>query len=257
LKENAMTTTDGLRPFIEKVASDTREYIQSILDENSRLVSSVTELEGDRDRTRQALEHALFELNTRVMRERKLQERVAAIEEETRRAAARFVEVEQQNTDLANLYVASYQLHGTLDRHRVLSAIQEIVVNLIGSEELAIFEVEDDGGTLTLAASLGIDTEIWHSVPMDRGIIGHVATTGERFVDGVSTNVPLVREVAMTACVPLKLDHRVIGVIAIFGLLPQKQELAPVDHELFDLLASHAATALFCTRIQRLLELAP
>ena len=37
-----MTTNDGMRPFIEKVANETREYIHSILDENSRLVSSVT-----------------------------------------------------------------------------------------------------------------------------------------------------------------------------------------------------------------------
>jgi GAF domain-containing protein len=257
LKENAMTTTDGQRPFIEKIANDTREYIQSILDENHRLGTNLTELEADRDQTRQALERALFELNTRVVRERKLQEQVAAIEEETRRFSARFVEVEQQNTDLANLYVASYQLHGTLDRQRVLNAIQEIVINLVGSEELAVFEMDEPGAPLTLSASVGIDPESWREIPSDRGIIGHVASTGERFVEGGSTDLPLVREVAMTACIPLKLDHRVIGVIAIFGLLPQKQGLAPVDHELFDLLATHAATALFCTRIQKLLEIAP
>jgi nitrate/nitrite-specific signal transduction histidine kinase len=233
LKENAMTTTDGQRPFIEKVANDTREYIQSILDENHRLVTTVTALEN------------------------KLQEQVAAIEEETKRFSARFVEVEQQNTDLANLYVASYQLHGTLDRQRVLNAIQEIVINLIGSEELAVFEMGEHHDRLTLAASVGIDQQIWSAVPINRGIIGHVASTGERFVEGVSPNLQLVREVAMTACIPLKLDEKVIGVIAIFGLLPQKQELAPVDHELFDLLATHAATALFCTRIQKVLELMP
>jgi GAF domain-containing protein len=104
---------------------------------------------------------------------------------------------------------------------------------------------------------MGIDPEIWSSIPLDRGIIGRVASTGEKFVEGVSPNLPLVREVAMTACIPLKLDDRVIGVIAIFGLLPQKQGLAPVDFELFDLLATHAATALFCTRIHKVLELVP
>ena len=35
-----MTTTDGQRPFIEKIANDTREYIQSILDENHRRVAT-------------------------------------------------------------------------------------------------------------------------------------------------------------------------------------------------------------------------
>ncbi|MCU1350031.1 MAG: hypothetical protein JWO56_3061, partial [Acidobacteria bacterium] len=37
--------------------------------------------------------------------------------------------------------------------------------------------------------------------------------------------------------------------IAIFTLLPQKPGLEPVDIELFDLLASHAASALYVTRI--------
>jgi hypothetical protein len=228
-----MTTADNQRPYVEKVASDTREYIQSILDENHRLVVAVTELE------------------------RRLQERIAAIEEEARRSSARFVEVEQQNTDLANLYVASYQLHGTLDRRRVLNAIQEIVINLIGSEEMAVFELEEESNLLKLAASIGIDPIHWAAVRADRGIIGQVATTGERYIEGVSGSAPQAREVTMTACIPLKLDNKAIGVIAIFGLLPQKQGLAPVDFELFDLLATHAATALFCTRIHRLTEVAP
>jgi hypothetical protein len=232
-----MTTHDGQRPFIEKVASDTREYIQSLLDENQRLAATLADV---------------------ATRERMLQERVTTIEEESRRFSARFVEVEQQNTDLANLYVASYQLHGTLDRQRVLNAVQEIVINLIGSEELAILELEGGGhDVLTLAASVGIDRRSWAAVPIDRGIVGLVARTGERFVNGTSTAARLTCESSLTACIPLKLDHRVIGVIAIFGLLPQKEGLAPVDFELFDLLATHAATALFCTRLQRVMELIP
>ena len=252
-----MSMTDGQRPFIEKVANDTREYIQSILDENGRLVTTVTELEADRDQTRRALEHALFELNTYVLRERKLEQQVAVIEEERRRSSARFVEVEQQNTDLANLYVASYQLHGTLDRRRVLGAIQEIVINLIGSEELAVFEMDDRHERLILAASVGIDAEAWTTIEIDRGIIGRAVSTGQRFVGTAASDVTLVREVGLTACIPLKLDDRVIGAIAIFGLLPQKDGLAPVDYELFDLLATHAASALVCTRIQKVLELVP
>ena len=58
-------------------------------------------------------------------------------------------------------------------------------------------------------------------------------------------------------CVLERHRHYAHCAIAIFGLLPQKQELAPVDYELFDLLATHAATALFCTRIHKVLELAP
>ena len=208
--------SENTRPFIQKIVNDAREYVQSLLDENKRL-------------------HDLL----------------AGMQEENRRASARYVEVEQQNTNLANLYVASYQLHGTLDRQRVLGAIQEIIINLIGSEELAIWELDAEREELILAASFGIDEVEWHSIPMDShsGIIGLVAVTGQRFVAGHTEVRPSGREAKLNACIPLKLDERVIGAIGIFSLLGQKEGLEPVDFELFDLLGSHAATALYCTRL--------
>ena len=52
----------------------------------------------------------------------------------------------------------------------------------------------------------------------------------------------------LTACVPLVLDSHVIGAIAVFRLLDQKEsKLAPLDFELFDLLATHATSALYCS----------
>jgi hypothetical protein len=47
--------------------------------------------------------------------------------------------------------------------------------------------------------------------------------------------------------VPLKLEGKVMGVIAIFRLLPQKGGIEDLDRELFDLLATQAAFALYCT----------
>jgi GAF domain-containing protein len=211
-----MKRNEGHRPFVDKVASDTREYVQSLLDEN-----------------------------------RRLHELLSEIQEESRRASERYVEVEQQNTNLANLYVASYQLHGTLDRGRVLASIQEIIINLIGSEELAIWELHEEREELMLAASFGIDEASWHTIPLDSnaGVIGLVTVTGERFIAGQSPLQATAREAGLTACIPLKLDDRVIGAIGIFSLLAQKDGLQPVDFEMFDLLASHAATALYCTRL--------
>lgn len=227
-----MKANDGQRPFIEKIAQDTRVYVQSLLDEVQRLSRSVAELQ--------------IELTTRQQMESMLKERMAAIEEESRQFAARYVEVEQQNSNLANLYVASYQLHGTLDRQRIIDAVKEIVINLIGSEELLVWE--RDGDVLRCVGSFGMNESEWDGVPIGQGIIGLCAETGERFVVNQGVLAPFGREAALTACIPLKLDDTVVGAIAFFRLLPQKDGLAPVDHELFDLLASHAASALYCTR---------
>ena len=50
-------------------------------------------------------------------------------------------------------------------------------------------------------------------------------------------------------CIPLKIKEHVIGVLAIYKLLMQKKKFAPVDYELFTLLAGHAATAIFSSRL--------
>jgi len=201
-----MKLHEPTRPYVDKVASDTREYVSLLLEEIQRL------------------NHTLADFSSR------------------------YIDVEQQNTNLANLYVATYQLHGTLDRDRVLAAIKEVIINLIGSEELAIWEMSGD--KLTLLDSFGIDQNEWENVPLDReaGLVGLVAETGQRYVQGEAELVGTGREENLSACIPLKLDDTVIGAIAVFRLLPQKSGFEAIDMELFELLGSHAATALYCTR---------
>jgi nitrate/nitrite-specific signal transduction histidine kinase len=201
-----MKLHEPTRPYVDKVASDTREYVSLLLEEIQRL------------------NHTLADFSSR------------------------YIDVEQQNTNLANLYVATYQLHGTLDRDRVLTAIKEVIINLIGSEELAIWEI--NGDALTLLDSFGVDQDEWQRVPLDReaGLVGLVAETGQRYVQGEADLVGTGREENLSACIPLKLDDTVIGAIAVFRLLPQKSGFEAIDMELFELLGSHAATALYCTR---------
>lgn len=237
-----MKRSEGQRPYIDKVANDNHEYVQGLLAENQRLAESVAKLE--------------VELHSRATTETLLKERLEAVERESRNYSERYVEVEQQNTNLANLYVASYQLHGTMNRPAVLAAIKEIIINLIGSEELAIWELDLATSSLQLVDSFGVDEILWDRVAVGTGIVGTAALTGERFVRGDVQIMPRGGERNITAAIPLKLDDRVIGVIGIFSLLKQKTQLESVDYELFDLLASHAASALFCTRVfERVLTL--
>jgi hypothetical protein len=53
----------------------------------------------------------------------------------------------------------------------------------------------------------------------------------------------------ITAVVPLKIGESMIGAIVVFRLLEHKQGLQSVDHELFELLAVHASTALYCANL--------
>jgi transcriptional regulator with GAF, ATPase, and Fis domain len=50
-------------------------------------------------------------------------------------------------------------------------------------------------------------------------------------------------------CIPLKIKEHVIGVIVLYKLLMQKEKFAELDYELFTLLAGHAATAIFASKL--------
>ncbi len=252
---------EGQGSYVFRVREDTRRYVQDLLNENDRLRRLVAGLESDKGRflgEKMSLQEkvlALREELDRVSHEQAdLRRQLADVEASNQKYSHQYVEVESQNNNLANLYVASYQLHGTLDRAEVVSAIKEIVINLIGSEELAIYEMSPDGTALRLAGWFGIDPATYGTVAVGSGIIGKTAATGEIWLPGKGPGKgidlqPAPRESNLSVCVPLKLDDKVIGALALFRLLPQKAGFETIDYELFNLLATHAATALYLSRL--------
>src|ERR1700716_3860418 len=85
-----------------------------------------------------------------------LQEQLAKAEGRSQEAQSQYAALARQNANLANLYVASYRLHSTVSREEVLAAIVEIIINFVGSEEIAIFELRPGSHLLHLAPSFGI-----------------------------------------------------------------------------------------------------
>jgi len=158
-------------------------------------------------------------------------------------------ESEAQVANLASLYVAVTSMHGALDRPSVLSSVQEIVTNLIGSEEMAIFETDPARGRLTLLASIGIEPGPYQEISVGDGAIGRAAATGERLIRDEGGSLTEDGDAALTACIPLKVAGRIVGVLAVFRLLPHKGSLDAIDMDLFDVLAAHAASALLFTRL--------
>jgi hypothetical protein len=230
-------SNDG-HPYVEKIREETQAYVRKLIAENESLRVVVAELESHNARLQRDLNTAQAEINLHQKQEQLLHDRFQEIRAESEQYLAQFAQLEQHNANLANLYVASYQLHGTLDRNAVLAAVQEIVINLIGSEQFGIYERQPGASDFELIG-VQLNTEA--------GSTGWVVETGQTYLgSGDDDGFDLV------ACVPLKLDGGVTGLIAIHRLLAHKTGLEPLDHELFDLLATHAATALYCTSLQQL-----
>ena len=208
-----------------------KEFTEELLRENQRLRYRLATIEGE---------------------VKQLEERFHEIEAENKDFAARYVEIEEQNNNLANLYVASYQLHSTLDFREVVQIVEEILINLIGARTFAILLLDEKTNDLQTVASEGDDAmpgidKI--SVGLGEGVLGTVARGGESYYFSQDPRGGAVGIDRPLAAVPLKIKDQVIGLIAIYRLLQQKEAFAAVDYELFALLAAHAATAVFASKL--------
>lgn len=174
-------------------------------------------------------------------------ERMHSLEQENAVFASRFVEVEEENNNLASLYVASYQLHSTLNVAEVVKIIIEIVINLVGAQVFAVYVHDEKTGLLEAVASEGEDIAVFPSMSLGEGVVGGAVAAGATHVSGALESSDYGSPIV---AIPLRVNDRPIGAIAIFALLVQKDVgLTPLDHELFTLLAGHAATAIFAAQL--------
>jgi len=133
----------------------------------------------------------------------------------------------------------------------LVDVIDEIVVDEIGAEEYAIFEVDHGGAHLNLLGCAGINPEPLREVGWGEGVVGKVAASGRLFIkpDGLHDDC-VFSEDSVTACIPLKHSGRLTGAVAIFGVSPAKDSFTPSDFVMFDLLSRHAAAALYTAAFQ-------
>ncbi|MDC4226127.1 MAG: hypothetical protein MPW15_18215 [Candidatus Manganitrophus sp.] len=138
----------GGEGYVWKVHEETRRFAKDLLTENERFRTLVAGLQKEKRDFEEALSTMRAEIEHRRREEDALKRQMAEIREENHSFSQKYLEVEVQNSNLANLYVASYRLHGTLDRKEILSSIQEIIINLVGCEEFGIFDLDAGGECL-------------------------------------------------------------------------------------------------------------
>jgi transcriptional regulator with GAF, ATPase, and Fis domain len=236
------------------------EFTQELLKENERLRYKIIQVEEELKASQRGSEGGpvdkLHEAIKQLEEEKEsLLNRFKEVEAENKDFASKYIEVEEENNNLANLYVASYQLHSTLDFKEVLRILQEIVINLVGSDRFAIMVLDEVTNELTAVTAEGMDEKRVKKVKVGEGVIGDVARTGESYFEPDVERFKPAHDMDPMVCIPLKIKDRVIGILAIFSLLEQKsKKLTQVDYELFSMLAGHAATAIFSSKLYSVSE---
>jgi nitrate/nitrite-specific signal transduction histidine kinase len=222
-----------------------REFIDQLMKENERLRLKTVQMEKEiadlREKSQDGKVDALLQERAALLEKLNgLEKRFSEVEEENQDFATKYVEITQQNESLANLYVASYQLHSTMDPQEVLGIVNEILINLVGAEEFAVFLVDKSTKELTPVTGEGILPQLASGELAWQGILDRVVKSGQAVYHDKQPPFPG----APLACVPLKIKQKVVGAITIFKLLVQKEGFSPMDSEILNLLAGHAATAI-------------
>ncbi len=171
--------------------------------------------------------------------------RLAKAEDEREELAARLVEVEHQVGRLMTLYVATYQLHATLDPADVQSTIAEIAVNLLGAEHFALLLRNDDDSALEIRLQEGSIDAAWSGAAT---YTGGDPLIDASLLDGMLRFGPADDSPVLVA-VPLRVQDVTEGALVITKLFEHKGKLDEDDRDLLDLLGAHAASALFASRV--------
>ncbi len=229
------------------------EFAQQLLKENERLRYRMAQLEEENKALRKMKgEEELEFLRKRVkeleMEKEELLKKYKEVERENIDFAKKYVEVEEENNNLANLYIASYQLHSTLDFNEVLQIITEILINLIGCGVFSIMLIDEKLNALIAVSAEGLNIKDIPPIKLNEGKIGEIILKKEKWIrdyypeEEINIEEPFI-------IVPLEVKNTIIGAIFVYKLLPQKRKLEKIDYELFTMLAGHAATAIFSSKL--------
>ncbi len=237
--------------YSRRVQAETEQYIRELLDQTQRLRAVASSLQAEKEALEDELSSLRVALHEREKEEQSLQHRLAEIARANQESLDRYQDVVMQNASISNLYVATYRLNGSVDRESMLLAIQEVAANLIGCEEVAVFVPDKTGELLVPLAAIAIDCATLVPVPVGEGPIGTAARSLEIYLSDSPGTTVSEPELGVTACVPLQVDGELLGVVALYRLLPQKFEgFTDLDLELMRLIGAHGSTAFYCTQLR-------
>lgn len=240
--------------FIQQFFRKGAQFTEELLKENERLRDRMLEIEAENRKLRahlasdEAIRDLLRKIEELESEKMDLVHRSARAEAVQDNFSAQYAEVENELAHFANLYVATSQLHTALSVRGVLRALKELLAQLLGAAAFAVYLLSDDGAELVALTSEGVESSDVARLPVTHGAIGRAFADGEVAfrVEGDLTEASIDNPVVV---IPLHIDGNIIGVIAIFGTLPQKTEFVHIDRELFKLLGAQAAPALVNARL--------
>lgn len=222
----------------------TEEFLREVEQLQDRLRALEAENAGLRAKVEadEAIRELLAKIERLESEKRELLSRFHRAEAKSSEFTARVQEVESEFANLANLFVASNQLHSSLSPRGVTRRIKEVLAQLVGAERYCMYLANSESTELIPIAYEGVAGSSLTPVKIADSDLGQALLKGAASVSDLDPTQGTVQRPA--AIIPLSVDEKTVGVIAIFSTLAQKKRFDTVDFELFKLLGQHAAAAL-------------
>lgn len=246
LWNRAPEPTFDIQNELRELSRRSRELAVELMRDNEQLRIQNLLLEKQKLEAEQRLDHSrLGKENEQLKAEVELiNSRMAEMEKKSQKYRRRYEDIEQYNSALSSVYIASNQLHSTLDFTEVVKTAGEILWNLVASPSFAIFLRDERSGELRMVGGEGVAGRFPDGVMTNPSqMVNDALSEGvSLFIDDAISGDPL-------ACIPLKVDDKVVGMIGVYEIEAHKEKLSDLDKELFDLLASQTATAMTSSRV--------
>jgi hypothetical protein len=174
-----------------------------------------------------------------------LERRLLESERDQEELTSQLVDAENLAGKLMSLYVATYQLHVSLDPIEVQNAIAEIAKDLLGASSFALLIKDELEGGCEVALAERIDAASRYQGGRYDGGDAMVDAT---LADGI-LRLDSDEDSEALAAVPLRVEDAIVGALVILRVLEHKSTPLSEDRDILDLLAAHAASALFAARV--------
>jgi len=141
---------------------------------------------------------------------------------------------------------ARKRLRECRDQKSACEVVREIVSNLLGCEEMALFEVNRRQQKLALIWSFGVEPRKLHLPQRLSDSALSAVLVGEACIAQVCGHVGSAGDKdKASAFVPIHFAGQIAGVLALLRLLPQKTNLDELDRAVLAVISSEAGKPLF------------
>lgn len=227
------------RELLETYFENGRQIATELVAELDATRRKMAELEEENARLRMQLKSdaAIRDLLNKI----ELLSHKSEVERQARSEVERATAVENELSNLASLYVATSQLHASLDPRDVVATLGQLLLQFVGAGAYIVYS--SDGDRLVPVASEGLPAEQVVEARVGVGPVGKAFDSSGPFsLQENATEGPMV-------VVPLRVSDQVVGAVAIMQLLEQKSDLDVFDHELLQMVSSQASSALAAARL--------